>query len=141
MKAYELAMAMIFVNAGIYLVDILGCFGDLSPATGIFLQLTVFSNPIVTVGGVTIRGIEAIAAALALGTVVVVNTNAINDRGIAYSVFSIVFWGSFVISSVVISKFKLPGIEIFYTILFLASVHIFIMTFVQMPTGGQKSYV
>lgn len=135
-------MGTIFVNAGIYIVGILGMFGDMGGVSNSFMELfTLFASPLVSIAGVEIRGIDAIAGALAVGTIVFLNSNAINDRGIAYTVFTAVFWGAFFIASVSLSSIDLPGIEIAYMIYFLASCFIFIMSLVQMPTGGQKAHV
>ena len=148
MKAYDLAMGLIFINAGIYLTAAMNLFGDLSDVTGIFAGLSFLYDPFITlpnwipvIGDAPVRGIDAIATALCLSTIVVLNTNAINDRGVAYFIFSTIFWGSFLLTSVVINRLDFPGISIIYSIFFLASILIFIMTLVQMPTGGQKSYV
>lgn len=141
MKAIELAYLMICINAGIYIVGSIGAFGSLSDIGGVFPLLSRFTDPIVVVSGVAMRGIDAIAIGLALGTVVVVNTNAINDRGIAYLVFAAVFWGSFLIAGPVIGNIDYPGVQLFYGVFFLIAVLAFVGTFVQMPTGGQKSYV
>jgi hypothetical protein len=144
MKAYDISMGLIFINAGIYLVATMNLFGDLSGVTGLFESLSIFYEPVITIAGVPIKGIDALAVALAAGTVVVLNSNAINDRGIAMAAFSIIFWGSFGISSLVfvklINDLNLPGIAEFYSIFLLASTFIFVMTLVQMPTGGQKSF-
>ena len=148
MKAYDLAMGLIFINAGIYITAMMNLFGDLSDVTGIFGSLSIFYNPIITlpfslplIGQATFKGIDFIAIALAVGTIVIANSNAIQDRGISYIAFSTVFWGSFLMTSVVINKIDFPGISTFYSVFFLASTLIFIMTLIQMPTGGQKSYV
>lgn len=144
MKAYNLAMGTIFFNAGLYIVGLLGMFGDLGGVSNSFMEiLNLFTIPIITIPGteIGIRGIDAIAGALALATIVLFNSNAINDRGVAYTAFAIIFWGSFGLASVSLSEIDLPGITIVYGIFFLASALIFIMTLVQMPTGGQKSYV
>jgi len=140
MRAYNMGMATIFINAGIYIVGLMGMFGNIGNDS--FMSVfNTFATPIITVAGVPIRGIDAIAIALAVATIVVLNSNAINDRGIAYTVFAIMFWGSFGLASVSLSSIDLPGIEIMYSIFFLAAVLIFVMAFVQMPTGGQKSHV
>lgn len=141
MKAYDLAMGLIFINAGIYIVATMNLFGDLSSVGGIFESLSIFTDPLITVAGIPIKGIDAIAAFLAGGTIVVYNSNAINDRGIAMIAFSAVFWGSFLLTSVVFNKINLPGIAEIYTVFLLAATLIFVMTLIQMPTGGQKSFV
>lgn len=142
MKAYNLAMATIFINAGLYVTSLLGMFGDLGGVNNSFMELfNLFATPIITISGLEVRGVDAIAAALAVGTIVVLNSNAINDRGVAYTVFTAIFWGSFFIASASLANIDLPGVEIFYMIYFLASAFIFVITLVQMPVGGQKGYV
>lgn len=140
MRAYNISMVTIFINAGFYIVGLMNVFGDLGSNAwlGIF---GTFATPLVTVAGVSIRGIDAIAVAIAVSTIIILNTNAINDRGVAYTVFTIVFWGSFGIASVTLGNIALPGVEVFYGIYFLACTLIFIMALVQMPTGGQKAHV
>lgn len=143
MKAYDLAMTQIFISAGIYITALMDLFGDLSDVTGTFSSLSIFYNPIFTVPylGYAVKGVDMIALVMALGTIVVANTNAIKDRGIAYIAFSAVFWGSFMITSVIINQIDFPGVTVFYSVYLLASTLIFVMTLIQMPTGGQKSYV
>lgn len=141
MRAFDLSMALICFNAGIYITNAIGCFGDMSTVTGIFPQLLFLTDPIINIAGIELKGIDLIAGALAGGTIVIVNTNAINDRGIAYTAFAVVFWGSFIISSVVLTKIPFPGIEMFYTVFFLISILIFVIALIQMPTGGQKAHV
>lgn len=143
MKAYDLAMTQIFISAGIYITALMDLFGDLSDVTGTFSSLSIFYNPIFTVPylGYVVKGVDMIALVMALGTIVVANTNAIKDRGIAYIAFSAVFWGSFMITSVIINQIDFPGVTVFYSVYLLASTLIFVMTLIQMPTGGQKSYV
>jgi hypothetical protein len=147
MKAYDLAMIMIFINAGIYVTAAMNLFGDLSDVTGIFSNLSIFYSPLIKlpiaipfIGGLEVKGIDIIALALAGGTVVVFNTNAINSQGVAYITFTTMFWGSFLLTSVVINKIDFPGVTMFYSIFLLASVLIFTISLVQMPTGGQKSF-
>lgn len=143
MKAYDLSMALICINAGIYVTSAMGVFGDLAGLDGVFNTLSIFFNPLFTIPGTdySVRGIDALAGLLAGGTIVVLNTNLVNDRGISYGAFTVVFWTSFLMTSLVFNQINLPGISVFYVVFFLLSVMIFTMTLIQMPTGGQKNYV
>ena len=144
MRAFNLAMGTIFFNVGIYLTSLLGMFGNLGGASNSFMDLFLtFSTPVITIPYVDlpVRGIDAIAFALALSTIVIFNSNAINDKGVAYTTFIVIFWGSFLMASASLSSINFPGFSIIYMIYFLASVLIFVMALVQMPTGGQKSHV
>ena len=143
MRAFDLSMALICFNAGIYITNAIGCFGDMSEVSEIFPQLLFLTNPIINIVGIELKGIDIIAGALAVGTIVVVHTNitGFTDRGVAYTAFTVMFWGSFLISSAVLTKIPFPGIEMFYTVFFLISVMIFVIALIQMPTGGQKPHV
>jgi len=143
MKAYDLSMALIFINAGIYITSAMGVFGDLAGLDSVFSQLSIFYNPLFDIPyiGYTVRGIDALAGLLAGGTIVVLNSNYITDRGISYGAFTLMFWGSFGTTSLVLNKINIPGITIFYTVFTIAAVFLFAITLVQMPTGGQKSFV
>lgn len=140
-------MGMIFINAGIYVTAAMNVFGDLSSVSGIFGSLSFLYTPIIPLPfnlpffGASIEGLEMIWIAMAAGTIVILNSNAINDRGVAMIVFGVIFWGSIGITWEIIAKIDLPGVIMFYSIFTLAATLIFMMTLIQMPTGGQKSYV
>lgn len=140
MKAYDISMVMICLCAGIYIVDLIGFFGSVS-GSDIFPLLMIFNNPIITISGVSIRGVDLIAGAIASATIVILNSNAINDRGVAVIVYSAMFWGSWGISSNVILKIGVPGISMFWGVLSIIAVFIFIISLVQIPTGGMRSHV
>lgn len=143
MKAYDLSMGLIFLNAGIYITASFGLFGDLSELASIFDSLNFLYTPMFTLPGVdyAVKGIDLIALALAGGTIVLLNSNAINDRGLSYIVFATIFWGSFVLTSLVFNKIDIPGFSVFYSVFLLAATLLFAITLIQMPTGGQKSFV
>jgi len=134
MRANDFAMAVIFINCGFAIVDAIGVFGsDISNLAGVFEKLKWLTNPVV---------MGTLAALFAAGTVVVLNTNAINDRGIAYTTFIGVFWGSVILTGIVVfSKIPIPGIELFYTIYCIVAALVFVNALIQMSTGGQKSHV
>lgn len=144
MRAYNLSMLWIFICCGFGIIDTFDIFGsDFSKETGIFNSLKSLSTPIFTVPGIDldVTGISALAGAMALATIVILNTNIVTDRGIALAVFSLIFWGSFTTALVVMTKIDIPNMEFMYTIFLLASTLIFINALVQMPTGGQRSHV
>lgn len=132
MRAYNLAMLMIFVNCGFGLVAAFGVF-PLGEYTGVFSSLvTVLTNPIV---------IGTLAIALAAGTTLLAST-VMTDRGTAYITFSTIYWVSFGTASLVFIPFtEYPGFEIFYTIYTIATFLIFLMGMIQMPLGGVKGHV
>lgn len=140
MKAYDLAMGLIFLNAGIYLVATMNLFGDLSAHTGVFESLGWLTNPIFRIGTWEIKGIDGLAIIMALATVVFYNSNAVNDRGVAIAAFSFIFWASYMNTSVIITSFELPGISEFFSVFTLGAALLFAITLIQMPTGGQKAF-
>ena len=153
MRAYNMAMAQIFINCGFAILNSIKIAGtntsifgvDYGNHTGVFQQLTWLVNPIFTIPGINlgVTGIQALAGAMALATVIVLSTNIalVNAQGIAYAVFALIFWGSFVTAMAVISGIPFPGVEIFYLIYGMASALIFTIALIQMPTGGQKAHV
>lgn len=142
MRAYDLAMTMVFVNCAFPILDAMGI-TTLHSFTGNFLLLNWFSAPLFTVAGFTINGITALATALAAGTIVFLQSNAVTDRGMAVIVFAAVFWGSIGISSLSLSGiiFHFAGFAVFWSIFLLASTLIFFNALVQFPTGGQGAHV
>ena len=134
MRAVDFAMAVIFINCGFAIADAIGVFGsDISDIAGVFHTLKWLTNPYV---------MATLATIFATGTVVVLNTNAINDRGIAYTTFTALFWGSVLLTGkVVFTKIDVPGVELFYTIFCIAAALVFVNALIQMSTGGQKSHV
>lgn len=134
MKAYNMAMFVVFINAGFAIVDAFGIFGsEISGMADIFGRLTWLTNPLV---------MATLAGAMAAGTIVVLNSNVITDRGIAYVTFISTFWGSVILTGIVIfGKINIPGLELFYTIYCMACALIFVNALIQMSTGGQKSHV
>jgi len=134
MRAVDFAMSVIFINCGFAIVDAIGVFGsDISRLSGVFQQLSWLTHPVV---------MGALATLFAGGTIVLMNSNAVTDKGIAYTTFIGIFWGSVILTgAVVFSKTDLPGMELFYTIYCIAAALIFVNALVQMSTGGQRSHV
>jgi hypothetical protein len=142
MKAYDIAMVWIFICCSFPILDAMGITG-FSEYSSVFNSLSWLTNPIFTIPGIGlgVTGIIALAIAMALATIVVLNSNFVTDRGMAMGVFALIFWGSFSTAMLVMSKIPFPGIEIFYTIFFLASTLIFIIGLIQMPIGGMQGHV
>lgn len=151
MRAYNLAMAQIFINCGFAILNSIKISGtntsifgvEYGSHTGVFESLTWLANPIITIDqiGLSVTGVQALAIAMALGTIIILNTNLVNAQGIAYAAFAIVFWGSFFTAMAVMSGIAFPGVEIFYLVYTMASALIFMIAIIQMPTGGQKAHV
>jgi hypothetical protein len=142
MKAYDIAMIWIFVCCAFPIIDAMGITG-FSDYTAVYESLGWLTNPIFTIPGLglAVTGITALAIAFALATIIVLNTNMVTDRGLAMGVFAIIFWGSFTTAMTIMTKIPYPGMNLFYTIFFLASTLIFIISLIQMPTGGMQSHV
>jgi hypothetical protein len=142
MRAYDLAMTLIFVNCAFPILDAMGL-TTLHAFSGSFTALNWFSSPLFTVAGFPINGITALAGALAAGTIVLLQSNLITDRGMAVIVFATVFWGSILISLVSISGIIMhfAGFAILYSIFLLACTLIFFNALIQFPTGGQGAHI
>lgn len=140
-----MAMVVIFVNAGFAIMNQIGAFGsEITDRAGIWASLTWLSTPIFTIPliDLEVTGILALSTAIALATVVILNTNIVTDRGVSVAAFALIFYGSvFLTGATIFANYDLPGLELFYTIFVLACTLIFIMAVVQMPTGGQKTHV
>lgn len=142
MKAYNLAMGMIFFNAGLYLISTFNIFGNMGGISGnVFPILDKLNTPLITVLGISITGMTAIAVALAAGTIVFLNSNLVNDRGIAYVMFGIIFWGSYILAVKCLDSMSFAGTGAFVLIYTLSAAAIFIIAYIQMPTGGMQSHV
>jgi hypothetical protein len=141
MKAYDYAMALIFINAGFAIVFSLDIFG-----TGFSSQwsaLTVFTDLEFTVPGTTFtfNGVLALAGVIAIASATVLGTKVVSPAGIATGTFAAVFWGAFITAFITLTTIPLPGLNLWITIFTLSAVLIFVVALVQMQTGGQKSHV
>jgi hypothetical protein len=133
-----MAVATIFVNLGFVIMDSFGVFPSMG-YPGILSKLQIVFNPIV-IGG--------LAVLFAIGTTVFANAT-FSDRGQAYIQFSLLFWGSWGITSLIFTKFLydpvthggIPGFEIFYAIYTIACCIIFAIGMIQMPIGGMRMNV
>ena len=146
MRAYNMSMAFIFINCGFPIAVTMGAFGSIQEHTGFYHSLTWLANPIFSIGPITISGQHAvigIALIMLTGTALFLNSRAFSAEGVAYVTFAGIFWISFGTSSSIILSLcdDFPGLNILWTILLLAAALIFIMTLIQMSTGGQKANV
>lgn len=143
MRAYDMAMTLIFVNCGFAIIAAMGIASPVSNQLGALNIINALYIPLFSVGGIDISGLTILAVAMAAGTVIIVGTNMVTDRGIAMTLFTAVFWGSFTTASLTIMEilFKYSGFAIFWGIFLLGSTLIFIMALVQFPTGGQGAHV
>lgn len=143
MRAYDLAMTLIFVNCAFPILDEMGI-TPLSTLTNM-LFINMLTAPIFTVAGFQVTSLLVLAGIMATATIVLLNSNAITDRGIAMLVFTVIFWGSLGTASVcllgMIGHFEGFVPTIFYTVFVLASTLIFFNALVQFPTGGQGAHV
>ena len=147
MRAYNLAMSLIFINCGFAVAAVMGAFGSMSEYTGIYQELQILATPIISIGPIEVTGMTAITVLLIGATALVLNSRAFSSEGVAMGAFTVVFWGSVSISGAIFSKIQdgdgnpFPGIGVFLAIFLLVSTLIFVNALVQMPTGGQKSHV
>lgn len=135
MKAYNLAMLLIFINAGIAIVFSTGTFGaTFGTHQNSWLSLSfLYTNPLL----VTVFSVALVSASVYLSII-----SKESPSGISISTFTAIFWISMTTSLNTLHEISLviEGTEIFFTILLLSGTLIFVMTLVQMPTGGQKTY-
>ena len=144
MRAYNLAMVLIFINCGFVVAGSIGIFGDIGAGNaGGLLDLVTAE---VSIMGFSFSSIHAFALLLVTGSLLVLNTKiGPSSSGYAYAIFTIVFWfgnlSTHAILTTAANKAGLPGFGIFLAIFHLAALLIFVNALVQMPTGGQKSHV
>lgn len=152
MKAYHLAMIWICICAGFFLVGSMNVFGNqLNEHDNVFSDEKDISkmenqNPVFNIGPFEIDEESAddfaigIATLFAFATVVVLNSNAVNDRGLAYILFTVGFWIPFIAAFSIIDTFDYEGLGTIKIIFSIISLLIFFITLIQMPTGGQKNF-
>ena len=149
MKAYDMSMIIVFINAGYAIMHQIGVFGvAVANRAGGFEGFHWLIEPIFELNSelfeFSINGVMILSVTMALATVVILHTNLVTDRGYAIIIFTLVFYTSiFVAGHTVFANYdtRLPGVELFYTIYIIAATLIFIIGIVQMPLGGQKSHV
>lgn len=149
MRAFNLAMVMIFINCGFAVAASMGVFGNIfNPETALegglfsFLRWELSFN--VLGFAIAINGVHAIMIALITGSFLVLNSNiGPSSSGYAYGIFTVIFWfGILSTDSILVNTIgHYAGVGIFLTIYNLAAMLIFINALIQMPTGGQRSHV
>jgi len=158
MRAYNLAMFMIFLNCGFaIMLSINNGMFFASPDEGGMTTSSedldkmgstggiydIMQAEIVTIPGldITINVIEAIAAIIAAAAAVLGFFGGQAASGVAIGGFAIVFWGSILTTKIFLTSIAAPEINMFYNVFILAATLIFIMALFQMTTGGQKAHV
>ncbi len=146
MRAYNLAVGLIFINCGFPIAIALGSFGNIEKHQGVYNSLSWLVNPVFKVGTIEVTGSHAIlgiAILMIVGTALLLNSRAFSAQAVAYGTFTGIFWTSVATSSAILFSLnaEFPGLNIFASILLLASTLIFAIALVQLPTGGQKSHV
>jgi hypothetical protein len=142
MRAYDMAMCMVFINCAFPIIDLFGInTAAVASGTSVFYDIyALFSTPLFEVLGFKITGIIALAIFMAGATIVVLNTHAVTDRGIAMTVFAMVFWGSYVSASLTLLGMMAgvpAALVTFWMIFSVAATFIFINAMVQFPLGGE----
>jgi len=130
-KAYNICMLIIFINAAAFLLGSLGVFPG--------IDHTSF-GAISALLGQSQFAILVVAGLMSAGTAVFLGTKIISSQGVAYGTFAALFWTSFVISAGIIRGIPLPGMELIFPIFTVACTMIFLVALIQMPTGGMKSH-
>jgi len=133
MRAYNLAMALIFVNAGFLVIIASGAFGGLLDAYEASIPSMNFAQV------AAIAGTIGTAAAVS----VLLRGGGQSGTSAALATFSGIYWSSNAASLTLFwnLSYAFPGLEIFMAIFFLAAILIFVNAMIQIPTGGQKSHV
>lgn len=150
MKAYNLAMAYVFICCGFAITSSLGVFHSMTEQTTVYNQVGGIIGMEIHLGILTISGSDlviAIAAILLVGTAIVLYTQPFSAQGVAYVVFSVIFWTAYGTAYSVMWSLRdaagnpIPGVGIFWGIFTIVGFFTFIIALVQMPTGGQQSHV
>jgi len=146
MRAYDLAMVLIFVNCAFALIAGMAPQLNIIPDSteGFATISTWFTTELFSIAGIGVNTLTLLARLFATGTIVVMNSNIVTDKGLSMTVFTATFWGSWGTTNIIIdsllNKYEVgPGI--FFTIFLIASILIFINALVQISTGGQQSHV
>jgi hypothetical protein len=146
MKAYDLVMVLIFINCGFAVVIAMAPQLDIIPGSteGYNTLMTLFTAEWFSVFGIGVNTMTALALLFAAGTIVVLNSNPVTDKGLSMTTFTAVFWGNLIITSAIfgtiLTKYDV-NLGIFYTIFFIAATLIFINALIQISSGGQQSHV
>jgi hypothetical protein len=147
MRAYDLAMVLIFVNCAFAVIaGMLPSSTSVIPGStdGFATLSTWFSGEAFNIAGVSVNTMTLLAVLFAAGTIVVMNSNLKTDKGWSYTIFTAVFWGSWTTTSIIIGNLLNDyrvGLGVFYVIFLIASLLIFINALIQISTGGQQAHV
>lgn len=138
MRAYDLAMSLVFINCAFPIIDLFGI-KTLHQYTANFWLLNAFTVPFINIAGLGVNMVIVLAGVFAAATIVVLNTHAVTDRGIAMIVFAGVFWGAFGTASLSISGIILhfTGFGVFWAVFMLICTLIFVNAMIQFPLGGE----
>ena len=133
MKAYNLSMLMICINLGAFIMSLTGSFGDMGTLSS--RAESMVSNPIITTAA-----LASIVVAITVSSTKILGSQLSSPTAVSVGYFSVAFWGSFTLCAGIVFDLPVEGASIFGGIFTLIAILIFVMTLIQMPTGGQKSY-
>jgi len=152
MRAYNLAMMMIFINAGMSLVVGLDVFGPAvaqieTDAFSSILNQVLFGT--MTVGGFSFSGVLVLAGALVtaagLSAIASLRGGGSAQTMSAASIMAFIglFFASILLSYGVFTNIasSFPGLDTFVNVYLLFQTVVFAYALIQMTTGGQKAHV
>ena len=136
MNAYLYAMLLIFANAGVFMMSMLGVFGSRINTFDFFAKSVGEIPPQYLIGGTIV-----LAVVLAAGTASLVGTKIVSAQGVAYVAFSLIFWAAFGTAFSIIAAIPFTAIGlIILPVFFGINVLVFIMALLQMASGGFKTH-
>jgi hypothetical protein len=145
MRAYNLVMLMVLINAGMMLVVAMGMFGPLmEPTDSGWNVLIGVMTASFNVGGRSVTGIEALSAAIVVFTMIgMIPGVNVTASGAGIAAFTFLFFSSLLITIGLFTTLSesIPGLDIFISIYSLIHFFIFAYALIQMTTGGAKSNV
>lgn len=140
MKGYNLSMAIIFINIAAVILAASNAFpGLMGPDAETESFLLTLGREGLVIGGVEIN-ILAIAIILMAATAVLLGSRGPSATGISIMMFAAIYWGSLLLCMDLISAIPLPGMGMYVSLFLTIAALIFIVTLIQMPTGGMKAY-
>jgi len=142
-KAYDMAMVLIFINCGFMIIFTMGIVDIVPGSTSGYSQIAEwFATENFYIFGFGLSAMTVLAGLFAAATVVILNSNPVTDKGLSIVFFTGVFWGSWLMTTSIISSLlKGIGMGVFFTIFFVASTLIFINAIIQISSGGQQTHV
>jgi hypothetical protein len=149
MRAYNLVMLMVLVNAGMMVTVSMGMFGTLmEPTDSGWSTLFSIMTTRHALGPISFSGVEGLAILMTSLSVV---ANFIPGGGAAQkttsgagiAAFTIIFFSSLLITIGLFTTLSesIPGLDIFISIYSLIHFFIFTYALIQMTTGGAKANV